>query len=120
MSTEAQIISPIFGCRGVPLKDSALEAHKAFQRAWAVINEQGVVVTEEACPRLTQVETGLDGTHLTIAFPGMFFRLSLSGRPKAQTQAMVDGQSRTVGLEPLLYSQALSQFLGLQVRLVRL
>ncbi len=120
MSTEAQIISPIFGCRGVPLKESAFEAHKAFQKAWVVINEQGLVVTEEACPRLKQVETGLDGTHLTIAFPGMFFRLSLTGQPKTQTEAIIEGQSRTVGLEPLLYSQALSQFLGLQVRLVRL
>lgn len=113
-------IYPVKSARGIAVKSLELdEQGPRGDREWMLVDEEGRFLSQRTLPKLAQVETVLDETHLTLAFGGGFFKISRGlSTPRPRKVQIWDHQIEAHE-EPRLYSDALSQFLGLPCRLVR-
>ncbi len=84
-----------------------------------LVDAKGIFLSQRTLPKMAQIETVLDETHLALAFAGGFFKLPRKISKKRSLSVKVWGTELEAHEEPLLYSQALSQFLGVECRLVR-
>lgn len=88
-------------------------------REWMLVDETGKFVSQRTLPKLATVNAVFDPSSLTLAFEKMFFKIGRKSSFSREVKVQVWNDSFTAALEPDLYSQALSQYLGVNVRLVR-
>ncbi|UYL07705.1 MOSC domain-containing protein [Bdellovibrio sp. SKB1291214] len=88
-------------------------------REWMLIDEAGKFISQRTLPKLSTVNAVFEPASLTLAFEKMFFKIGRKSSFSREVKVQVWNDSLTASLEPDLYSQALSQYLGVNVRLVR-
>lgn len=88
-------------------------------RQWMLIDENGKFVSQRTLPKLATVEVFHDQASLTVGFQKMFFKISKNNSFQRKVKVQVWNDTFEAALEPDLYSQALSQYLGVHCRLVR-
>ncbi len=95
------------------------ELGPAGDREWLLIDMEGKFLTQRTFPQMSQILTALEKDSLTIGLGKSFFKLSLDNSFQRRVNVQVWSDQMEAALEPDLYSQALSQFLGTNCRLVR-
>ncbi len=113
-------IHPVKSCAGIEVQEAVLtEAGLDLDRAWMVVDAEGVFLTQRAHPRMALVRPQLRSDDLVLRAPGMLaLHLSLD-RVEGPAQARVwDDVVPAWDMGPLV-AQWFSDFLGQPCRLVR-
>ncbi|QDK38232.1 MOSC domain-containing protein [Bdellovibrio sp. NC01] len=120
MRIEELFIYPIKSARGQAVKDMKI-THEGPEgdRQWMLIDENGKFVSQRTVPKLATVEVFNDQAALTVGFQKMFFKISKNNSFQRKVKVSVWNDTFEAALEPDLYSQGLSQYLGTNCRLVR-
>lgn len=120
MKIEDIRIYPVKSAKGQSLKkvQVTLEGPEG-DRQWMLIDENGKFVSQRTLPKLATVEVHHDDLGLTIGWQKMFFKIAKTSTFSRKVKVQVWNDTFEAALEPDLYSQALSQHLGVNVRLVR-
>jgi uncharacterized protein len=113
-------VYPIKSCGGVNLTSSLLaETGLAFDRAWMVVDAQGLFVTQRQLPRMTLIQPTLKSLEMVLRAPGMLaLHVALDTVEKA-TQVQVWNDTVAAYDMGDLAAQWFSDFLGVALRLVR-
>ena len=65
-------VYPVKSCGGVSVREALLiETGLEFDRAWMVVDAQGVFVTQRELPRMALVQPTLKHTEVVLRAPGM-------------------------------------------------
>ena len=113
-------VYPIKSCGGVSLTHSLLiETGLEFDRAWMVVDSQGVFVTQRELPRMALVQPTLKTLEMVLRAPGMMaLHVALDKVEKATRAQVWDDQVAAYDMGDLA-AQWFSDFLGQPLRLVR-
>jgi len=113
-------IHPIKSCAGRAVDAARLvETGLELDRAWMVVDEQGVMLTQRAWPRMALVSTQLRTDDLVLRAPGMLALHLRLDAVEAATRARVwNDEVRAFDMGDLA-AQWFGDFLGQRVRLVR-
>ncbi len=113
-------VYPIKSCAGVELPQATLtETGLEFDRAWMVVDEQGVFVTQRELPRMALVQPELKTFEMVLRAPGMLaLHIALD---KVEQPVQVTVWKDTVAAFDMgdVAAQWFSDFLGQSLRLVR-
>ena len=117
---ESLFIYPVKSCRGQSVKHlKVLQDGPEGDRLWMLVDESGKFLSQRAHPKLATLETHLDDQGLTLGYGKQFFRINLNNSFKRTLPVTIWNDTVEAALEPDLYSQAISQHLGVNCRLVR-
>lgn len=120
MKIEELCIYPIKSARAQKLNQMTITHEGPLgDRQWMLVDETGKFVTQRTLPKLATVEVFYDDAALTVGFQKMFFKISTRNSFQRQVKVQIWNDTVDAALEPDLYSQALSQYLGANLRLVR-
>lgn len=120
MKIEELCIYPIKSARAQKINQMTINHEGPVgDRQWMLVDEAGKFVTQRTLPKLATVEVFYDDTALTVGFQKMFFKISTKNSFQRQVKVQIWNDTVDAALEPDLYSQALSQYLGTNLRLVR-
>lgn len=113
-------VHPVKSCAGIEVQQALLTATGLeLDRAWMVVDEQGVFLSQRELPRMALIRPELGGDALVLRAPGMaalYLALDGSGEP-ATVQVWSDSvPARDMGAPA---AQWFSSFLGRPCRLVR-
>ncbi len=113
-------VYPIKSCAGVELPQATLtETGLEFDRAWMVVDEQGMFVTQRELPRMALVQPELKTFEMVLRAPGMLaLHIALD---KVEQPVQVTVWKDTVAAFDMgdVAAQWFSDFLGQSLRLVR-
>jgi uncharacterized protein YcbX len=119
-SLAALFVHPIKSCAGISVAESLLiETGLEFDRAWMVVDAQGVMLTQRQLPRLALVQPTLRSSDMVLRAPGMLalhIRLDTVEKP---TRAQVWADIVKAYDMGDLAAQWFSDYLGVRARLVR-
>lgn len=87
-------------------------------RQWMLVDAEGKFLSQRTVPKMATLQTHYNDQGLTVGFNNQFFRVPLTVA-KRKMQVQIWNNSVEAALEPDLYSQTLSQYLGVPCRLVR-
>lgn len=87
-------------------------------RQWMLVDSEGKFLSQRTVPKLATIYTHVSDLGLTIGYNNQFFRVPMK-EPSRRLTVQIWRDTVEVALEPDLYSQALSQYLGVPCRLVR-
>lgn len=120
MRIEELYIYPIKSARAQNIKEMKM-THEGPEgdRQWMLIDEAGKFISQRTVPKLATVEVFHEAAALTVGMDKMFFKISKNNSFQRRVKVSVWNDSFEAALEPDLYSQALSQYLGVNCRLVR-
>lgn len=120
MKIEELYIYPIKSARAQRVKSMTIN-HEGpdGDRQWMLVDENGKFISQRTVPKLATVEVFCDEASLTVGFRKMFFKISKTSTFQRKVKVQVWNDTFEAALEPDLYSQALSQYLGVNCRLVR-
>ncbi|WP_092759550.1 MOSC domain-containing protein [Rhodoferax sp. OV413] len=113
-------VYPIKSCAGVELPQATLtETGLEFDRAWMVVDAQGVFVTQRELPRMALVQPELKTFEMVLRAPGMLALHIALDKVEQPVQATV--WKDTVAAYDMgdVAAQWFSDFLGKSLRLVR-
>ena len=111
---------PIKSCAGIAVDEAlVIETGLEFDRAWMVVDEHGVFVTQRELPRLALVRPTLRQSDLVLRAPGMLPLHLLLDTVEAPTEARVWNDTVRAYDMGALAAQWFSDFLGRRLRLVR-
>lgn len=117
---ESLYIYPVKSCRGQSVKQmNILRDGPQGDRLWMLVDENGKFLSQREHPQMATLETHLDESGLTLGYGKQFFRISLNNSLKRTLPVTIWNDTVEAALEPDLYSQAISQHLGVTCRLVR-
>lgn len=88
-------------------------------RQWMLVDESGQFLSQRTLPKIATVEVFFEESALTLGFQKTFFKISTNSSFKRPVKVQIWNDTVEAALEPDLYSQALSQYLGVNCRLVR-
>ena len=113
-------IYPIKSCAGIELKEAVLtDTGLDLDRAWMVVNEQGVFLSQRELPRMALIQPLLKTYDMIVKAPGMLaLHVSIDEVEKAVTVQVWDDTVKAYDMGDLA-AQWFSDFLGQTVRLVR-
>lgn len=113
-------IYPIKSARGQRMKrlDISIQG-PVGDREWMLIDENGRFLSQRSHPKMATIETFYEPESLTVGLGKMFFKISAKNNFQRKATVQVWNDSFEAALEPDLYSQGISQYLGLPCRLVR-
>ena len=113
-------IYPIKSCAGIELKEAVLtDTGLDLDRAWMVVDEAGVFVTQRELPRMALIQPLLKTYDMIVKAPGMLALLvSIDEVEKAVTVQVWEDTVKAFDMGDLA-AQWFSDFLGQTVRLVR-
>ncbi|MFS4458708.1 MOSC domain-containing protein [Bdellovibrio sp. HCB2-146] len=120
MKIEDIRIYPVKSAKGQSLKQMQV-THQGPEgdRQWMLVDETGKFISQRTLPKLATVEVHCDEQALTMGWQKMFFKISKNNSFQRKVKVQVWNDTFEAALEPDLYSQALSQYLGVNCRLVR-
>jgi uncharacterized protein len=120
VSVSQLCVYPIKSCAGVNLTDSTLvETGLELDRAWMVVDAQGVFVSQRGLPRMALIQPTLKSQEMVLRAPGMLaLHVALD---TVETPTRVQVWDDTVAAYDMgdLAAQWFSDFLGQRLRLVR-
>ena len=113
-------VYPIKSCAGVQLNEALLiETGLEFDRAWMVVDAQGVFVTQRELPRMALVQPKLKTLEMVLRAPGMMaLHIALDTVEKATRVQVWDDTVAAYDMGDLA-AQWFTDFLGKPLRLVR-
>jgi uncharacterized protein YcbX len=113
-------VYPVKSCAGAALDDSlVIETGLEFDRAWMVVDEDGVFVTQRELPRMALIRPQLRGSDMVLRAPGMLALHIAYDTVEGPTEATVWKDRVKAYDMGDLAAQWFSDFLGRKVRLVR-
>lgn len=120
MRIEELYIYPVKSARSQSLKEMKMTTQGPDgDRQWMLIDENGKFISQRTVPKLATLEVFHEAAALTMGFEKMFFKISKNNSFQRKVKVSVWNDTFEAALEPDLYSQALSQYLGVSCRLVR-
>ena len=113
-------IYPIKSCAGIELKEAVLtDTGLDLDRAWMVVDEKGVFVTQRDVPRMALIQPLLKTYDMIVKAPGMLaLHVSIDEVEKPVTVTVWEDTVKAFDMGDLA-AQWFSDFLGKTVRLVR-
>ena len=113
-------IYPIKSCAGIEVKEAVLtDTGLDLDRAWMVVDEKGVFVTQREVPRMALIQPLLKTYDMIVKAPGMLaLHVSIDEVEKAVTVQVWEDTVKAFDMGDLA-AQWFSDFLGKTVRLVR-
>ncbi len=119
-SLSALAVYPIKSCAGIVVPEALLvETGLEFDRAWMVVDAQGVMLTQRQWPRMALVQPQFRHGELMLRAPGMLaLHLRLDTVETATRAQVWDDVVKAYDMGPLA-AQWFSDFLGTPARLVR-
>ncbi|MGE5087205.1 MAG: MOSC domain-containing protein [Bacillota bacterium] len=113
-------IYPIKSARAQSLPQMKITAQgPEGDREWMLIDENGKFLSQRTLPKLATIEVFHEAAALTVGIQKMFFKVSKNNSFARKVKVQIWNDTFEAALEPNLYSQALSQYLGVNCRLVR-
>lgn len=113
-------VYPVKSCAGVELREATLtETGLEFDRAWMVVDEQGVFVTQRELPRMALVQPELKNLEMVLRAPGMLALHIALDKVEQPTQVKVWRDTVAAYDMGDVAAQWFSDFLGQSLRLVR-
>lgn len=120
MQIEELYIYPLKSARSQKVSEMTITpAGPSGDRQWMIVDADGKFISQRTLPKLATVEVFYEEASLTLGFQKMFFKISTNNSFQRKIPVQVWNDSFEAALEPDLYSQALSQYLGVPCRLVR-
>lgn len=113
-------VYPIKSCAGVSLNNSLLiETGLEFDRAWMVVDVQGMFVSQRQLPRMALIQPTLKSLEMVLRAPGMMaLHVALDTVEKATRVQVWNDEVAACDMGDLA-AQWFSDFLGQPLRLVR-
>ena len=113
-------IYPIKSCGGIELKEAVLtDTGLDLDRAWMVVDEQGVFLSQRELPRMALIQPLLKTYDMIVKAPGMLaLHVSIDEVEKPVTVTVWEDTVKAFDMGDLA-AQWFSDFLGKAVRLVR-
>ena len=113
-------VYPVKSCAGVQVQEAILtETGLEFDRAWMVVDEHGVFVTQRELPRMALIRPQLKYQDMVLRAPGMLALHIALDQVEAPVRVRVwDDEVKAYDMGPIA-AQWFSDFLGLKLRLVR-
>jgi uncharacterized protein len=113
-------VHPVKSCAGIAVQQGLLiETGLELDRAWMLVDEQGVFITQREQPRLALVQPSLRGSDMLLRAPGMLALHVALDRVETAVRAKVWDDWVQAYEMGALAAQWFSDFLGRRVRLVR-
>jgi len=113
-------IYPVKSCQGQSLKEVNITAEGPDgDRQWMLIDEQGTFLSQRTHPKLATVQVLLNDSALSLGVGKQFFVVPKNNSFKRGVRIKLWNEEFDAALEPDLFSQALTQYLGVNCRLVR-
>jgi uncharacterized protein len=113
-------VHPVKSCAGIAVRQGLLiETGLELDRAWMLVDEQGVFITQREQPRLALVQPSLRGSDMLLRAPGMLALHVALDRVETAVRAKVWDDWVQAYEMGALAAQWFSDFLGRRVRLVR-
>ena len=113
-------VYPVKSCAGVPVTEAILtETGLEFDRAWMVVDEHGVFVTQRELPRMALIRPQLKYHDMVLRAPGMLaLHIALDQVQEPVRVKVWDDEVQAYDMGPIA-AQWFSDFLGAKLRLVR-
>jgi len=113
-------VYPVKSCAGVELREAVLtETGLDLDRAWMVVDEQGVFVTQRELPRMALVKPTLKVHEVVLRAPGMLaLHLAIDTVEEPARVRLWDDEVSAFDMGDIA-AQWFSDFLGRKLRLVR-
>ncbi len=113
-------VYPVKSCAGVEVREALLlETGLEFDRAWMVVDERGVFVTQREMPRMALIQPQLKHHDMVLRAPGMLaLHVALDQVEEAVRVRVWDDEVPAYDMGPIA-AQWFSDFLGARLRLVR-
>lgn len=113
-------VYPVKSCAGVQVQEALLlDTGLEFDRAWMVVDEHGVFVTQREMPRMALIRPQLRYEDMVLRAPGMLALHIAFDRVEAPLRVRVwNDEVNAYDMGPIA-AQWFSDFLGAKVRLVR-
>ena len=113
-------VYPVKSCAGVELDQALLtETGLDLDRAWMVVDEQGVFVSQRELPRMALIKVQLKASEVVLRAPGMLALHLQIDEVEAPARVRVwDDEVAAYDMGPVA-AQWFSDFLGHRLRLVR-
>lgn len=113
-------VYPIKSCGGVTLDETmVIETGFEFDRAWMVVDADGMFVTQRELPRMVLIQPTLKSTEMVLRAPGMLALHIALDRVEAPMRATVWKDNVAAYDMGDLCAQWFTDFLGRPLRLVR-
>ena len=113
-------LHPVKSCGGIAVDEAlVIETGLEFDRAWAVVDERGVAVTQRELPRMALIQPVLKHVDMVLRAPGMLALHVALDTVEAAVQATVWNDTVKAYDMGDLAAQWFSDFLGRRLRLVR-
>ena len=113
-------VHPIKSCAGIALDEAlVIETGLEFDRAWMVVDERGMFVTQRELPRMALIRPTLRQSDMVLRAPGMLALHVALDTVEEATQATVWNDTVKAYDMGALAAQWFSDFLGRPLRLVR-
>lgn len=113
-------LHPVKSCGGISVDEALLiETGLEFDRAWAVVDERGVAVTQRDLPRMALIQPTLKHIDMVLRAPGMLALHVALDTVETPMQATVWNDTVKAYDMGDLAAQWFSDFLGRKLRLVR-
>ena len=113
-------VHPIKSCAGIALDEAlVIETGLEFDRAWMVVDERGMFVTQRELPRMALIRPTLRQSDMVLRAPGMLALHVALDTVEEPTQATVWNDTVKAYDMGALAAQWFSDFLGRPLRLVR-
>ncbi|WP_341890110.1 MOSC N-terminal beta barrel domain-containing protein [Variovorax sp. YR752] len=113
-------VHPIKSCGGVAVREAlVIETGLEFDRAWMVVDERGVLVTQRELPRMALIQPTLKQLDMVLRAPGMLALHVALDTVEAPVQVTVWNDTVKAYDMGDLAAQWFSDFLGRKVRLAR-
>lgn len=113
-------IYPLKSCQSQKVETMRItEEGPEGDRQWMVIDNQGVFLSQRTLPKLASVQIHLNEQGLSLGLGKQFFVVPAKSVFKKSVPVNVWGHEFEAALEADLFSQAISQYLGVSCRLVR-
>jgi len=113
-------IYPIKSCQGQSVKEMNITSEgPEGDRQWMLIDEHGTFLSQRTVPKMATVQVLVNDTGLSLGIGKQFFVVPKINSFKRGVRVKVWDDEFDAVLEPDLFSQGLSQYLGVNCRLVR-
>lgn len=113
-------IYPVKSCQGQALKEMIVtQEGPEGDRQWMLVDENGEFLTQRTLPKLATVQVMSNDQGLSLGLGKQFFVVPKNNSFKRLIKAKVWNDEVEAALEADLFSQAFSQYLGVNCRLVR-
>ena len=113
-------VHPVKSCAGIAVDEALLiETGLEFDRAWMLVDERGVFVSQRDLPRMALIQPTLKHVDMVLRAPGMLALHVALDAVEAPVQATVWNDSVKAYDMGDLAAQWFSDFLGRKLRLVR-